>query len=184
MKRAIVFVVSIHLLCLLSGCSTVEDSVALALLESTEVVAAVEFPELIMTDHTGSEREIKILSVRGRMVTVAPFPYWLLEPFEIPLNQIRSLKVKRQSYPEITVTLAIMEAGFMMTGGIAGGFAESREQYGLAIVAGLGGALLGFGAAFFSDVWELGEDMYPEHYLAGMDDSEKLLTILRLMGAL
>jgi hypothetical protein len=122
------------------------------MLQSTERVDAVEFPELIMTDRSGSEREVKILSVQGRMVTVAPFPYWLLEPIEIPLDQIQSLKVKRQSYPGFNVTLVCMETGFMMTGAVFGALADTREQYGLAIVGGLGGALPGVGVAFFSDV--------------------------------
>jgi hypothetical protein len=185
MKRAVACLSSVLFLgVLLSGCSTVTDSVAFAMLQSTERVDAVKFPELIMTDSMGSEREIKILSVQGRMVTVAPFPYWLLEPIEIPLEQIRSLRVKRQSYPGFTLTLVFMEVGFMMTGGVFGALADSSGEYGLAMVAGLGGAVLGLGSAFFSDVWETGEEMYPEYYLAGMKESEKLLTILELMGVL
>jgi hypothetical protein len=185
MKRAVAGLLSVLLLGIaLSGCSTVADSVALAMLESTERVDALEFPELIMTDLTGFEREIKILSVRGRMVTVSPFPYWLLEPIEIPLDQIRSLRVKRQSYPGLNLTLICMEAGFITAGGSVGLIADSRREYGLAMVAGLGGAVLGLGYAFLSDIWETGEEMYPEYYLAGMQESEKLLTILELMGVL
>ena len=77
MKRAVLLVLGafVFLGIVLEGCATVEDSVALAMLESTEAVEAQEFPELIMTDYIGIEREIKILSVRGRMVTVSPFPY-------------------------------------------------------------------------------------------------------------
>jgi hypothetical protein len=185
MKRAVAGLLSVLLLGIaLSGCSTVADSVALAMLESTERVDALEFPELIMTDLTGFEREIKILSVRGRMVTVSPFPYWLLEPIEIPLDQIRSLRVKRQSYPGLNLTLICMEAGFITAGGSVGLIADSSREYGLAMVAGLGGAVLGLGYAFLSDIWETGEEMYPEYYLAGMQESEKLLTILELMGVL
>jgi hypothetical protein len=169
---------------LLSGCSSVADSVALAMLQSSERVYAVEFPELIMRDRSGSEREVKILSVQGRMVTVSPFPYWLLDPIEIPLEQMQSLRVKRQSYPGLSVTLVLMEAGFMISGGAFGALADSSEEYGMAIVAGLGGAVLGLGVAFFSDTWEMGEEMYPEFYLAGMSEADKLLTILELMGVL
>lgn len=185
MKRVFGYLLSILILgTTLSGCSSVADSVAFAMLQSTERVDAVEFPELIMTDRIGSEREVKILSVQGRMVTVAPFPYWLLDPVEIPLDQIQSLRVKRQSYPGFNMTLIFMETGFMMSGGVFGALADSREQYGRAIVAGLGGAVLGLGYAFFSDTWEMGEEMYPEYYLAGMNESDKLLTILKLMGVL
>jgi hypothetical protein len=147
-------------------------------------VDAVEFPELIMTDRSGTEREVKILSVQGRIVTVSPFPYWLLDPVEIPLEQIQSLRVKRQSYPGLNVTLVLMEAGFMISGGVFGALADSSQQYGIALVAGLGGAVLGLGTAFFSDTWEMGEERYPEFYLAGMSETDKLLTILELMGVL
>ena len=164
------------------GCSTVEDSVAFAMLQSTEIVEAVEFPELIMTDSSGSEREIKILSVRGRVVTVAPFPYWLLDPVEIPLDQIQSLKVKQKSYPGLTLTLVFMELGFIAAGGTCGAFANYSEQYAGAFVAGLGGALLGLGYAFFEDIWMTGEEIYPEYYLAGKSESEKLRTVFELMG--
>ena len=185
MKRAVVFLLSILVLCVaFSGCSSVADSVAFAMLQSTERVDAVEFPELIMTDRSGSEREVKILSVQGRMVTVAPFPYWLLDPIEIPLSQIQSLRVKRQSYPGLNVTLVCMETGFITAGGAFGALADTREQYGLAMVGALGGALLGIGVAFFSDVWDLGEEVYPEYYLAGMNEADRLLTILELMGVL
>jgi hypothetical protein len=183
MKRALGY-----LLCVLVGsgaigsCSTVEDSVAFAMLQSTERVYAVEFPELILTDRSGSEREIKILSVRGRMVTVAPFPYWLLDPVEIPLYEIQSLRVKRKSYPGLNWTLVMMEAGFMTAGGIYGVFAESREQYVGAIFAGLGGAVLGLGYAFYSDIWAMGEEVYPEYDLAGKSEADKLMTILEIMG--
>ena len=85
------------------------------LLESPERVEAVEFPELILIDRTGSEREVKILSVQGRMVTAAPFPYWFLEPVEIPLNQIRTLRLKRRSYPGLTVTVILGEVGFIIS---------------------------------------------------------------------
>ena len=167
---------------LLSGCSTVEDSVAFAMLQSSERVDAVRFPELIMTDSLGTEREVKILSVRGRTVTVTPFPYWLLEPIDIPLEQIRSLRIKRQSYPGLTLTLVVMEAGFITAGGAVGALADTRREYGFAIAAGLGGAVLGLGYSLFSDIRETGEEMYPQYYLSGMKESEKLITILKLMG--
>jgi len=185
MKRAVAYLLPIlSLSILLGGCSTVADSVAFAMLQSTERVEAVEFPELIMTDSSGSEREVKILSVQGRMVTVAPFPYWLLDPVEIPLDQIQSLRVKRQSYPGLNWTLVMMEAGFITAGGIYGSFADSREQYVGAIFVGLGGAVLGLGYAIFSDIGDMGEEMYPEYYLAGKSEADKLLTILEIMGVL
>ena len=185
MKRAVVYLLSTLLLGdLLSGCSSVADSIAFALLQSTERVEAVEFPELIMTDHTGFEREIKILSVKGRMVTVAPFPYWLLDPIEIPLDQIQSLRVKRKSRPGFTLTVVLMEAGFITAGGVFGAFADTSEEYRLAFLGGLGGAVLGLGYSLFSDIWDTGEEMYPEYHLAGKSESDKLFTILELMGVL
>jgi len=184
MKRVVAYLLAVLLFLsiFLGGCSTVEDSVAFAMLQSTEIVEAVEFPELIMTDSSGSEREIKILSVQGRMVTVAPFPYWLLDPIEIPLDQIQSLKVKQKSYPGLTLTLVCMEAGFIATGGTCGAFANYSAQYAGAFLAGMGGALLGLGYAFFADIWMTGEEIYPEYHLVGKSESEKLRTILELMG--
>ncbi len=185
MKRIVVFFALISFLCtLLVGCYTVEDSVAAAMLESKEKIMAKEFPELILTDYIGREREVKILRVQGRIVTITPFPYWLLEPEEIPLWQIESLKVKRHSYPEVTFTLVLAEIGFIAVGGTIGAFADDSLEYALAIGAGVGGALVGVGCAFFSDVWQMGDEMYPEYYLAGMSEPDQMLTILRLMGVL
>ena len=184
MKRAVLLVLGafVFLGIVLEGCTTVEDSVALAMLESTEAVEAQEFPELIMTDYIGIEREIKILSVRGRMVTVSPFPYWSQEPIEISINEIRSLRVKKKTNPGATVTVVLMEAGYIMAGGVAGAFATSSAGYGLAFIGGLGGAVIGLGYSFFYDVWELGEEMYPEYLLDGKSESEKLRTIFEIMG--
>jgi hypothetical protein len=184
-KRIVVLFALISFLCtLLVGCYTVEDSVAAAMLESKEKIEAVEFPELILTDYIGREREVKILSVQGRIVTITPFPYWLLEPEEIPLWQIESLKVKRHSYPGVNMTLVSAEMGFIAAGGIAGAIADESLEYTLAIGGGLLGALVGVGCAFFSDVWQMGDEMYPEYYLAGMSEPDQMLTILRLMGVL
>jgi hypothetical protein len=184
MRRAVVYPLAILFILgmVFGSCTTVEDSVALAMLESTEKVDAVEFPELIMTDYIGIEREIKILSVRGRMVTVSPFPYWAQDPLEISINEIRSLRVKRKSNPGITLTLVFMEIGYITAGGAFGVLADTRGEYGLAFLGGLGGALLGLGSAVFSDIGETGQQMYPEYYLDGKSESEKLRTILQIMG--
>jgi hypothetical protein len=77
-----------------------------------------------------------------------------------------------------------MEAGFITAGGTYGAFADTSEQYVGAILVGLGGAVLGLGYAFFSDTWEIGEEMYPEYYLAGKSEADKLFTILKIMGVL
>jgi len=75
-----------------------------------------------------------------------------------------------------------MEAGYIMAGGVAGAFATSSAGYGLAFIGGLGGAVIGLGYSFFYDVWELGEEMYPEYLLDGKSESEKLRTIFEIMG--
>ncbi|UCF97836.1 MAG: hypothetical protein JSV89_22140 [Spirochaetaceae bacterium] len=185
MKRAVVYLLSIFFLYIfLGGCATGPDIAMAAMLVSTETVEAVEFPELILTDRSGFEREVKILSVQGRLVTVAPFPYWLLDPVEIPLGQIQSLRIKRHSYPGITLTAVLAEAGFITAGGVMGILADSSETYALAIGVGILGAVAGVGSAFFSDIWELGEERYPEYDLTVMSETEKLRTILQLMGVL
>ena len=184
MKRAVVSLLAafVFLGVLLCGCTTLEDSVALAMLESTERVDAAEFPELIMTDHVGFEREIKIMSVRGRMVTVSPFPYWAQDSIEICINEITALRVKRKSNPGLTLTGVMMEAGYIVAGGVFGAFASTSGGYGLAFLGGLGGAVVGLGYSLFSDIWDMGDDMYPEYYLEGKSESEKLRTIMELMG--
>lgn len=187
MKKILVFLVFIAFLyTLLCSCSTTSGSIAGYMTESVERIEAVEFPELILIDSTGRTREVKILSLQGRMVTVSPFPYWLLEPEEIPLNQIRSLKFKRHSYPGLTFTMVYAEAGFIIAGGALGARAESSGQYALALGLGIVGAVVGIGAAFFSnaDVWELGEEMYPEYDLSVMSEPDKLLTVTKIMGVL
>jgi hypothetical protein len=184
MKRAIAYLLTALFILgiLLGSCTTLEDSVALAMLDSTERVDAVEFPELIMTDYVGFEREVKIMSARGRMVNVSPFPYWSEDPLEISINEIKSLKVKRKSNPETTLTVASMEIGYIIAGGISGVLATTSVGYGLAFLGGLGGALLGLGAAVYAGIWETGEEMYPEYILDGKSESEKLRTVFELMG--
>jgi hypothetical protein len=184
MKRAVACLLTAFFILgiLLGSCTTLEDSVALAMLDSTERVDAVEFPELIMTDYLDFEREVKILSVRGRMVSFTPFPYWSEDPLEISINEIKSLKVKRKSNPEVTLTVVSMEAGYIIAGGAFGALATTRGGYGLAFLGGLGGALLGLGAAVYVGIGETGEDMYPEYILDGKSESEKLRAVLELMG--
>jgi hypothetical protein len=184
MKRAIAYLLTALFILgiLLGSCTTLEDSVALAMLDSTERVDAVEFPELIMTDYVGFEREVKILSVRGRMVNASPFAYWSEDPLEISINEIKSLKVKRKSNPETTLTVVSMETGYIIAGGIAGALATTSVGYGLAFLGGLGGALLGLGTAVYAGIGEVGEDMYPEYILDEKSESEKLRMVLELMG--
>ena len=166
----------------LSGCTTLEDSVAFAMLESTESVEAQEFPELIMSDYRGLDREVKILSVRGRMVTASPFPYWSEAPIEISINEIKSLRVKKKANPGTTLTVVMMEIGYIMAGGAFGAFATTSGGYGLAFLGGLGGAVLGFGAAIWYDIPQTGQQMYPEYILDGKSESEKLRSIFEIMG--
>jgi len=167
---------------LLGGCSTLEDSVIFAMLESTESVEAQEFPELIVTDYRGLNREVKILSVRGRMVTVSPFPYWSEDPIEISINEIKSLRVKKKANPGATVTVAMMEAGYILAGGAFGAFATTSGGYRLALLGGLGGAALGLLGSFYYDIPQMGDQMYPEYILDGKSESEKLRTIFVIMG--
>lgn len=184
MKRAAVCLSAalFSLSILLSGCSTLEDSVALAMLESTESVEAQEFPELVMTDYFGFEREIKILSVRGRMVTASPFPYWAEEPLEISINEIKSLRFKKKANPGVTITVTMMEVGYIMTGGAFGAFAATSGGYAFAFLGGLGGAVLGLVGALHYDIPKTGEQMYPEYILDGKSESEKLRTIFEIIG--
>jgi hypothetical protein len=167
---------------LLGGCTTLEDSVALAMLESTESVEAQEFPELVMTDYRGLDREVKILSVRGRTVTVSPFPYWAEDPIEISINEIKSLRVKKKSNPGTTFTVVMMEIGYIMAGGIGGALATTRGEYGLAFLGGLGGAVIGLGGTFYYGIQKTGQQMYPEYVLDGKSESEKLRMIFEIMG--
>ena len=167
---------------MLGGCSTLEDSVALAMLESTESVEAQEFPELIMTDYRGLDREVKILSVRGRVVTATPFPYWAEDPLDISINEIKSLKFKKKANPGTTLTVAMMEFGYILSGGVFGALATTSGGYGLAFLVGLGGAVVGLGGSFYYDIPQTGEEMYPEYILDGKSESEKLRTIFEIMG--
>jgi hypothetical protein len=184
-KRAFALFVSVTFLSsFFCGCATIPGSVAAHILESKEKTVAVEFPDLILTDLTGTEHEVKILSIQGRIVTVMPFPYWFLDPIEISLNQIKSLKIKKRSYPGLTVTLVLAEAGFIIGGGTMGILADSRGDYGLAIGLGIVGALAGVGSTLFSDVWDLGDQMYPEYNFSEMNEADKLHTVLTLMGVL
>jgi len=184
MKRAVACLLTalFFLGILLGGCSTLEDSVALAMLESTESVEAQEFPELIMTDYRGLDREVKILSVRGRMVTASPFPYWAEDPIEISINEIKSLRVKKKANPGVTLTVVMMEIGYIMAGGAFGAFATTSGGYGLALLGGLGGAVLGLGGSIYYGIPKTGEQMYPEYILDGMSESEKLRAIFEIMG--
>lgn len=185
MQRLLAFLTFVTLMyTLLGGCSTTSGAIVGEKMESADRIETVEFPELILTDRAGLVREVKLLSLQGRTVTLAPFPYWLLEPEEIPLNHIRSLKFKRHSYPGLTIMLISAEAGFMITGGIMGARAEDSRQYKLALGLGVASALLIGGGDFFTGVWELGEDMYPEYDLATMSEPDKLLTVMRIMGVL
>ena len=184
MRRVVVYPLAVLSLLgiILSSCTTLEDSVALAMLESTESVEAQEFPELIMTDYRGLDREVKILSVRGRMVTASPFPYWAEDPIEISINEIKSLRVKKKANPGATVTVVMMEIGYIMAGGAFGAFATTSGGYGLALLGGLGGAVLGLGGSIYYGIPKTGEQMYPEYILDGMSESEKLCAIFEIMG--
>lgn len=184
MRRVVVYPLVVLSLIgmVLSSCTTLEDSVALAMLESTESVQAQEFPELVMTDYRGLDRELKILSVRGRMVTVSPFPYWAEDPLEISINEIKALKVKKKASPGTTFTVVMMEIGYIMTGGAFGAFATTSGGYGLAFLGGLGGAVLGLVGALHYDIPETGKQMYPEYILDGKSESEKLRTVFEIMG--
>jgi hypothetical protein len=135
-----------------------------------------------MTDYAGIEREVKILSVQGRMLSVSPFPYWSVDPIEISINEIRTLKVKPKSKPGLTLTVVFGEIGYIMGVGIFGALAETKGQYGFAFLGGLGTALVSLGYAALSGIGETGQEMYPEYNLDGKSEPEKLRTILELMG--
>jgi hypothetical protein len=184
MRRAVVYPLAVLSLLgiIFNSCTTLEDSVALAMLDSEEAVEAQEFPELIMTDYVGIEKEVKILSVRGRMVTASPFPYWAEDPIEISINEIKSLRVKKKANPGATFTVVMMEIGYIMAGGIMGAFATTSGGYGLAILGGLGGAVIGLGGTVYYGIPDTGEQMYPEYVLDGKSESEKLQAIFEIMG--
>jgi hypothetical protein len=184
MRRVLAYPLAIICLLsmILSSCSTLEDSVALAMLDSTEKVEAQEFPELIMTDYRGLDREVKILSVRGRLVTASPFPYWGQDPIEISINEIKSLRVKKKANPGTTYTLVMMEIGYIMIGGIFAAFATTSGSYGLAFLGGLGGAVMGLSGSLHYGIPETGEQMYPEYVLDGKSEAEKLRTIFEITG--
>ena len=151
---------------------------------STVKIEAVEFPELILTaSHYKSEERVKILSLQGRMVTVMPFPYWAVEPEIISLDQISLLRYKRYTYPGLTWTLGSAAIGFIVIGSILGAQSDTEGQYNLAsAISFLSACVIGGAVIITGSAADMTEAMYPEYFLAGMNEKRQLKIIRKIMG--
>ncbi len=142
----------------------------------------MKFPEVRLTDKSGTEKWVKLLSLEGNALTVLPFPYWQTEAEIITIDQIYMLKIKKHTFPALTWSLATAEIAYMLVASVAGSRAHYDGDYQAAVGLGaLGGSAAGLGMLLLHG-FELKEMFQPEYYFPLMTEQKRLRTIKNIMG--
>jgi len=144
-------------------------------------IKAVKLQEVQLTTTRG-ELTGKLLSLEGEILQMLLFPYWDVEPINIDLNEIYSIKLmKKNSRAGKNAAASGFAWGFLITGIATGLDSEYDEDFedallGSAIIGGFIG-LLGFVIGGLSDI-----ATKSKYYFFQMSNSEKIRVIKKIMG--
>jgi len=143
-------------------------------------IKAVKLQEVQLTTTRG-ELTGKLLSLEGESLQMLLFPYWDVEPINIDLNGIYSIKLMKKNSRAGKGAASGFAWGFLITGIASGLDSEYDEDFEDALIGGaiVGGfiGLLGFVIGGLSDI-----ATKSKYYFFQMSNSEKIRVIKKIMG--
>jgi hypothetical protein len=184
LKKTLTFIILIIFLNFLITCTTIRTTGPNEKIETypSIKIKATKFQEVKLTTADHKVRTGMILSLEEDNVHLSPVPYWNVDPIEIDLDEIRTIKLieKMGAWGKGFVWGSTL--GFIAAGGLAltGGNLKYDEDYEEALTLGAAGAgaggLLGL---IIGGVVSLAKKSSYDFYK--MSKEEKILALQKIM---
>jgi len=149
---------------------------------SSSKITANKLPEIQLTTIAEKQYKVKLLSLEAENLTMLPFPYWNVEPVEIHLDEIHSIKVMKKDSKAGKGFGWGFAIGFLIPGTIGALTSKYDRDYQFTLAwsfyGGLAGGLLGLVIGGVSSLAEKSQ-----YNFSKMSRVEKINSIKEIMGS-